>query len=192
MGRQITRADVKAVFDDFAPRAVGAFQDDGEAYPQVFYISLGAEPGSIRQFVAMHPAQLAVFMQGSEGKDVLGEVIRELLKPGSFLRKQVHEQGLFMPDIVVQIAEGWTAFPEKGKEKEFMESQKLYKGVADRPDRREGIFIFIHQHGRSDIGWCPILENPRRAEIGEVISLDEHWRSCGRLSMDNAEQPDEE
>lgn len=189
MARPVTREDVEAVFDDFAPRVVKCFEDDGEAHPMLFYITLGEERGSIEEFAAMHPAQLHMLMSGEAGKDMLGIFIRDALKPGSSMREQMHAQGVRLPDIVVQISEGWTAVSTAENREEFEELSRKHKGVSTRPDRKEGIFLLIHQHGHSDLGWCPILENPRRAEIGSLISPPDAG-SAGRFSTENHNDED--
>lgn len=183
MGRQITRADVQAAFDQFAPRAVATFNDDGVTYPQVFYLTLDAEPGSIKQFAAMHPVQVRELMASNRSKNELGRIIRLALRPGSDVRKQIHAKHLFLPDLVIHISEAWFAASPPGKQDEFAKSIDDYKGVADRPDRQEAIAVFIHQHGRTDVGTCPILENPRRAELGKLLT-PEDARSEGRFSSE--------
>jgi hypothetical protein len=184
MGRAITRADFESVFKQFSEMAVKAFNEDGEAQPMLFCITLDDEPGSIKEFNPVHPGSVVQFYQnGDDGKDMLSEVIKLLTTPGSPIRIGLQEAGAAMPDIVVQIAEAWiAAAPKPIKDVEALYDK--HKSIEHFPGRKEVILVALHTTGYSAIGTCPILENPRRAEPGALAPID--IRTIGRLSMTNA------
>jgi hypothetical protein len=184
MGRVITQADFEVVFKEFASNAVKAFNEEGEALPMLFCITLGDEPGSIEQFNPVHPASVIEFYRnGEKGKDMLGEVIHLLTTPGSPVRIGLHEAGAAMPDIVVQISEAWMA-DQAMPEKDLDALYDKHESIEHFPGRKEIIFIALHTTGHTTMGLCPILDNPRHAEVGKLM-LDRQW--IGRMCMTKQE-----
>jgi hypothetical protein len=183
MGRAIERVDFEAVWQAMAPQAVADFNENGEVSPKLFMLTLGGEPGEIRQFAVMDPALIHRFFHKKEarGKDAMSILMRLLLTPGSPMRGAMLDQGMPLPDILVQISEAWTQ-NVKGKTKEEAEAEyNRYGSVEAMPDRTECVLVALHAHGYSTMGMCPIRDNPRHAELGKLAPPE--GTIVGRFSM---------
>jgi hypothetical protein len=181
MGRAITRADFEAVFASFAPDAVDIFNADGKVNPMLFCVTLGAQSGEISAMGAFDPDFVAGFYNDrtGRGKDVLRVFIQGLTTPGSPMRAAMQEDQHLLPDIVVQISEAWMGTATSAEHWAALKAK--YGSVEHVPGRTEGILIALHSSGYSTLGSCPILGNPRRAELGTLTTEDGVF--TGRLSM---------
>jgi hypothetical protein len=193
MPRQITRADFEAVYKQYADKAIKRFNLTGNHPPQLFTVKLGKEPGQIERSGSLN--RLAPqFFNGTMHKDVLRLLLQQLTTPGSEIRKVAGALGVVVPDIVVQINEIWlakNAYPE-GMSPE--EARKQARKQADegprpseRPDREEGIAVWLHTQGYTTAGLCPILDKPRRhAELAALPPEETLFE--GRFSMQTQDE----
>jgi hypothetical protein len=183
MGRAIERADLEAVWQKIAPQAVEDFNKNGEVSPKLFMLTLGSEVGEVRGFGAVDPGLIHQFFhqEQAHGKDAMAILMRLLLTPGSPIREAMLEQGVPLPDVLVQISEAWSQ-NVMGKTKEEAEAQyNKYGSIEAMPDRTECVAVFLHIHGYSTMGMCPIKDNPRHAELGQLAPVDGTF--TGRFSM---------
>ncbi|MGF6641792.1 hypothetical protein [Paraburkholderia sp. MM6662-R1] len=183
MGRAIERADFEAVWERTASTAVEDFNRNGEVSPKLFMLTLGDEPGEVRSFGVLDPALIHAFFkrETDHGKDAMAALLRLLLTPDSPMRKAMRKHGASPPDVLVQVNEAWVN-NRQGKTKEQVEAEyEKYGSVEAMPDRTECVWIGLHTHGYSTMGICPILDNPRRAEIGKLAPPDGTF--TGRFSM---------
>jgi hypothetical protein len=184
MGREIVRADFKALFDEFAPIAVQGFNQLGEHPPMLIFVKLGKEPGEIQNYDVLGRELTHMFFANAQGKRNLAHFLREMTTPGSPIRTMAHEFGLQLPDMVVQICEIWLGAEIRRKNETAEEFQKRADAQplpSERPDRREAILLAFHTTNYSTMGLCHIVENPRRCELGELQA--EGGKMIGPLSM---------
>lgn len=115
----------------------------------------------------------------SHGKDIFAELVRQLVTDGSRLRETLAD---VRPDMVVQITEAWMQ-NVRGKTKEEAEAEfEKYGSVEAMPTRQEAIVLIFHSQDCSVMGMCPIIDKPRRAEIGHLQPA-QGGRITGRMSM---------
>jgi hypothetical protein len=184
MGRQIEQADFDELYDTFAKQAVKDFNERGSVQPQTFMLTLGKEPGQVTGFGALVPAIQKLFYSDNAGKDMLAQFIRMALTHGSPIRSALHELGLPLADVIIQISEAWMKKALKMEEHD-VDKKKYGPSLEDHPGRQEVIIIGVHALHKTHMGFCPILENPRRAEFSPVWT---EGRMTGRFSMGEGEE----
>jgi hypothetical protein len=181
MNRALTRKDIEAAWQAMAPVAIDEFNSKGEVSPKLFMLTFGDQPGEVASFGAFDPRLIyALFHKElSHGKDIFAELVRQLVTDGSTLREQLAD---VRPDMVVQITEAWMQ-NVRGKTKEQAEAEfEKYGSVEAMPTRQEAIILIFHSQDCSVMGTCPITDNPRHAEIGQLQPA-QGARLTGRMSM---------
>jgi hypothetical protein len=165
--RTVVMADIEPLYEKFARQAVATFNEKGSASQQTFMLTLGLRPGQVTAFGALDAKTQQVLYQDGAGKDMLAAFFRGALTHGSPLRATLHEKGLPLADIIIQISEAWQKSARD--EEEFRRAKEQYGPAYEfHPDRTETIMVALHTLHKSYIGFSPILENPRRAEYGPL------------------------
>ena len=143
-------ADILAVYDLFAMRAVAEFNDEGGVSDQLFAVVLedSGTAGKIAGLLVPAPDVLAELFE-APGKDMVAPVARMFLQADSPLREEMVQDGTPLPCLLVQVCEGWETVVHTDT------------GVAQAGPRVECIIIAIHTENNSHVGACPIT-GPRQ------------------------------
>jgi hypothetical protein len=184
MPRPIVREDFEAIFKLYADKARKRFNMTGKHPPQLYSVKLGKEPGQIAETGALN--RLAPkFFDGTFEKDAFRHLLQQLTTPGSLIRRAAGATGAVAPDIVVQINEIWAASvktPKGMSKEEAMKHAESGPSPSERPDRTEKIMIALHAYQYTTMGFCDIVDKPKRhAEPGVLSPQD--IKFGGRFSM---------
>ncbi|NUX58719.1 hypothetical protein [Paraburkholderia youngii] len=186
MSRAIVRADFEAIYKLYANKAVKRFNLTRNHPPQLYGVKLGAEPGKIEKSFSLNKVA-AMFFDGTIRKENYRDLLQELTIPGSHIRKTAVAFGVTPPDIVIQINEVWMASERKPAgttlEGALAESEREeYIPPSRRPDREEKIMVALHAYRYTTMGFCKILDKPKRhAELGPLAP--EEITFGGQFSM---------
>ncbi|OTP69748.1 hypothetical protein [Caballeronia sordidicola] len=164
-GRAATRSDLDLLFDHFASISVADFNRTGDTAPMMLVITLDDGPGKVKHTTLVNPALTQRFYASEQGRTDQAAYVAGLITPGSDLRRTLYDEGLPMPDLVIKIAiAACTLVMADSAENAIAGFVSNLPSVLT--DQLEGILIEIDANGSSAGGICPIVGDPRRAEIG--------------------------
>jgi hypothetical protein len=163
---QPTIEQLTQIHSRFAFEAVQTFNEHGEHRPTLIVATVHPD-GSCRHMQMPDFAVLPYFSADSHAQQrqnvaLLAAKIRSILLPGPVRENMARLAPA--PNVVIQINEAWSAStddPDRGK---------LPERLEDAPGRVEVIAIQLHTPRGTHIGYSPIHDNPRRAEVGTLYT----------------------
>lgn len=106
VSRPLTTADIAKAYEAHARTACGIFNDCGEAHPQVIFLCVDEEPGSLKAAIGLDEQFVHAAHLNNENLAALMELLDLTMRGEGALAKWLAEQGM-VPDMAVHISEGY-------------------------------------------------------------------------------------
>lgn len=142
MSRDLTEAEITAIYSAFASHAVEVYNEVGECLPQLVFVEMDddAEQPTVRGVMSLDSKSVIAIQQMDRRKEVLMKLVRAALSDATtkaLCRLLGQPESEFRIDAVVHVTEVWlvdgTEDPTLGE-----------TPPSEHPDRKEGIVVTIH------------------------------------------------
>jgi hypothetical protein len=161
-----------ALYNRFAPTAVGLFNETGSVTAQIFMLTLDEnDPSEIVRATSMHPSEVEMFFRSKESIGALREMIDEVLDPSSAVRQSMAEAGTPPVHMVVQICQGNTNTPLADSAAEDARVPEETNMAPDHalPQGADFVIVALHTRMGTFFGANPVLgaseSSGRRCEL---------------------------
>lgn len=166
--------DLEAVYATLVPRAVAAFNSNGDFPPELYVVTLEPDEGHIEAIAALPPALTMQLQANEQSKDTMMAFIAALLVEHSPMRKGILNAGLPRPDVVVHLTEAWCV---KGAGNRDVTSGPL----SEHPERGEALFVAIHTAFGTHSWTMPVAPQSRQIEL--IAFADSNVQFGGRMQL---------